>query len=355
MTIKSFTALCAAAAIALALAVVAILGQPRFESSDQQGEALFPTLLRDEQSLKTVVIRQGEATISLDRDGTNWRVRERFNYPANNEKITGLIISLARMTKIEGKTKLTDRYGRLEVEDPAAKNSRSRQVVLIDAGGKELANVILGKQQYSMGTRGDNTYVRLPGDPQAWLASGGVTAETTSDQWLERGIADISSSLIKRVTVTHPNGEKIIVSRQSPETPNMTIENTPKGVQPAGASAADEYGRMLTGMALDDLAPAADKPFPKGKTISALIEGLVGFQVTLDLAEIDGQEWIRIKAAASGGGDVGLGESKMVDMKTDWDKIMGEMNQRTNGYVFQVPAYQIAPLKNHMSDLVKKP
>ncbi len=355
MTTKSFTALCAAATLAVVVAVVAIMGQPRFEASDQQGAVIFPNLLRDIQSLKTVVIRHGEETISLDLDGNIWRVRERAKYQADGEKVTGLIVSMARMSRIEGKTRMPDRYARLEVEDPTAKNTRSRQVVLIDSAGKELANVILGKRQYSMGTRGDNTYVRLPGDPQAWLVTGGVTADTMSDLWLERNIADISSSLVKRVTVTHPGGEKIIVSRPSPEASTLTLENGPQGAQAGTPSAADEYGRILTGMAMDDVALAADKPFPKDKTITAVIEGLVGFQVTVELAQVGDQEWIKIKAAATSGAEPKPGDSKMIDVSTDWNKIMAELNARTDGYVFQVPAYQLAALKNRMSDVLKRP
>jgi len=353
MNQKSFTILCAAAGFAVVLAVVAMLGQPRFESTDTQGESLLPTLVQDSERLKTVVIRQFGETLSLDWDGKNWRARERNNFIANSEKVSALLVALARMTKIEGKTKLPDRYARLEVEDATAKNARSRQVSLIDNTGKEIGSVILGKRQYNMGSRGNNTYVRLAGDPQVWLAAGEIEdSQTGVSEWLSKEIIDINPAMVKSVTVTHPNGEKVVVVRETPEAPSLMIQNLPRSAQAANQITADEYARLLTAMNLEEVGSAEDKPFPQDSTIKATIEGLVGFRVELELAEIDGLDWIKIRGTPPGAG-ANPGE-KMVDLGSDWARIMNDLNVRANGWVFQVPAYQVAPLKNRMTDFLNK-
>ena len=359
MSVKSFAALCVATLIALVFAGMAIVGQPRLESADKQGELLFPNLVTDAERLKSVVIRHGGETISLDWDGKTWQARERGNFPANREKVTDLIVSLARMTKVEGKTKAEDRYARLEVEDPAGKDAKSRQVALLDAGGKEIAGLIVGKRQDSLGSKEGGTYVRLAGDPQVWLATGEITAETAIGDWLDKNIADIKDVTVNRVTVTHPNGEKIIVARAAPQSQSLLIENLPKGAKPASEFIADEYGRLLTAMTLEDVARSEDKPFPRDKTVTALVEGLEGFQVSLELAEVAGQNWVRIKGTPPGAAP-GATEGKAdaaagVDLRTDWAKQMADINRRADGWVFQVPEYQIAPLKRRMADLVKKP
>ena len=355
MSKKSFGALCVVTAIAVVLAIVGIAGRPRLESSDTQGARIFPNLVKDVEGLRTVAIRHGGDSISLDWDGKGWHVRERGNYPADAEKVTGLIIGLAQMSKVEGKTKQEDRYARLEVEDPQAKDAKSRQVALIDVNGKEIASLIIGKKQPGLGNKSGGTYVRLAGDPQVWLVNGEVTAETTLGDWLKKDIADIKEPMVSRVTVTHPNGEKIIVSR-APGAQNFSVENLPKGTQPASFYIADDYGRLLTSMSLEDVAPVADKPFPKDKTITAVVDGGDGFQVAVDMAEINGQSWVKIKGTPPPADKPASADAaKPVDLRTNWAKVISEMNARAEGWVYQVPAFQVAPLKRRMTDLLKKP
>ena len=355
MSKKSFAALCVVTVIAVALAVFAAAGRPQLEATDKQGERIFPNLVKDVETLKTVTVRHGGETISLDWDGKMWRVRERGNYPADSEKITGLIIGLAQMSKVEGKTKQPDRYARLEVEDPAGKDAKSREVALIDASGKEIASLIVGKRQPGLGNKDGGTYVRLAGDPQVWLASGAVAAEGALGDWLKKDIVDIKEPMIGRITVTHPNGEKVVVGRVA-GAQNLSIENLPKGAQPASFYIADDYARLLTSMSLEDVAPVADKPFPKDKTITAVVEGGNGFQVMLDMTEINGQSWVRIKGTPPPGEKTEQADAgQAVDLRTDWAKIIGAMNARADGWAYQVPAYQVAPLKRRMSDLLKKP
>ena len=355
MSKKSFAALCAATLIGLILAVIAVVTQPQFESSDKQGALVFPNLVKDADHLKTIVIRHQDETISLDWDGKLWHARERSNYLADGEKVNQLIITLARMVKIEGKTKLPDRYARLEVEDPTGKKAQGRQITLLDANGKEMANVIIGKRQYNMGTQTSNTYIRLGGDPQAYLATGEFTPETMMSYWLQGTIADINPAGIKSVTVTHPNGEKIVVGRESPAAADMVVENLPKGASQPPPTTTAEYATVLSGMTLEEVAPAAEKPFPaKDKITTAVFEGQTGFQVTMEIANIDGQDWIRLKATPPACGGIKPGESGVMDLRTDWNKIINDLNARTDGWVFQVPEFQISPIKKSMADLLKK-
>src|SRR5690349_8983572 len=126
MTRKSFLVLAAAAAVAVVLAIAAVLSQPRVQTSEASGALLFPNLVRDVDNLKSVVIHHAGETMSMDWDGKAWHFRERANYPADRDKINALLVRLARMTKVESKTRDPERYNRLELEDPAAKDSKSR-------------------------------------------------------------------------------------------------------------------------------------------------------------------------------------------------------------------------------------
>jgi hypothetical protein len=355
MSKTSFAALCGVTVVAVALAVYATAGRPHIESVDTQGARIFPNLVKDVEGLKSVAIRHGGDTVSLDWDGKMWRVRERGNYPADSEKVMSLIVGLAQMAKVEGKTKLPDRYARLEVEDPTAKESKSKQVALIDVNGKEMASLIVGKQQQGLGSKGGGTYVRLANDPQAWLVSGSIVAESNAGDWLKKEVVDIKEPAITRVTVIHPGGEKIVISR-APGAQNFSIENLPAGKQPASFYIADDYGRLLNAMLMEDVVPAAEKPLPKDKTITAVVDGAGGFQVTLEMAEIDGENWVRIHGKAPPADtSAPAAAANAVDLRTDWNAVIAELNSRAEGWVFRVPPFQVAPLKRKMSELLKKP
>ena len=353
MTQKSFTTLCAVTAAAVLLAAVAILSQPRFEASYQQGDSILPNLVQQAEHLKTVVIRQKGEIISLDREGGAWRARERHGFEADSEKVANLLIALARMTKLEGKTKDPARYARLEVEDPKDADAASRQVTLIDDAGKQLADVVLGKRQFNMGTQGNNTYVRLAGDPQVWLASGEVDDSATGvSSWLKKDVIDVASAQVARVTVTHPNGEKVVAKRQPVETPNMVIENLPKNTAAFEDGTADSYAKLLSALVLEDIVGVADKPFPRDQTHVAVIEGVTGWRVDMELAELDGAHWIKLKGTPPGMSKPGT--DRVVDTGTDWTQTMNTLNARFADYAIAVPMYQVQPLKLRMTDLLTR-
>ena len=75
---------------------------------------------------------------------------------------------------------------------------------------------------------------------------------------------------------------------------------------------------------------------------------------SLDQPEIDGQAWVKIKGTPPA--DKPDPEAaKGVDLRTNWTKVIGDMNARAEGWVYRVPAFQMAPLKRRMTDLLKKP
>lgn len=357
MSKKSFLALCVVAAVVTVLAFVAVLNQPRPVTTVAERRPLFPELIKNVDTLKSVVIHHGEETTSLDWDGKVWRDRERNGFPADPAKLTNVVVRLAQMAKLEPKTKQADRYGRLDLEDPKAKDSKAHQVILLDRGGKELANVIVGKTKSTNNGQEGGTYIRLPNDPQTWLASGELTLGQTNADWLARDIIDLPENAVKSVTITHPNGEKIVVFKSDPTEPDYTIQNLPKGTKLPDPSAANAAAGVLTRFSFDDVAPAASKQFPKDKTIMAVVEGFTGFKVNLDILMEQDKAWVKVqgnppppraKPAAPEGVHV-------TDLRNDWDKIIGDLNTKSDGWVFRVPGYQVEALNRRMSDLLKKP
>lgn len=341
---KTVFVLVGAAVVAGALAVATVLVQPRAATSDRSGALVFPGLLeRVQENLKSVVIQHAGGTISLDRDGNAFRFRERANFPADSEKVVDLVVDVARLTKLEGKTTRPERYARLDLQDPAEKGSNAKQVTLIDNNGKEMATLIVGKRKYTLGGKEGGTYVRLPGDAQTWLAQGEVNPGTAPRDWIEKKIADVPDAAVKRVTVANPKGDRVIAARGADE--KFIIENLPKGVELESEFAAEEYSRILTGLEADDVAQADQVPFPKGGTYTAVVETVEGSAITIEMAEVKDQSWVKV--AAQPGKDIGTQGSAA--------QAMAAINARAEGRVFQVPAYKVSILKRTLADLRAKP
>ncbi|MCB2109298.1 MAG: DUF4340 domain-containing protein, partial [Rhodobacteraceae bacterium] len=351
MTMKTLWGLCAVTVAAIVLAIVAVNSQPSFKSSDTAGEPVFPTLTNDLNRLATVVVQSKEGTYTLDFDGTSWTFRDRGGYPADGSKIAEAVIKIARMTKLEAKTKLPDRFARLDLQDPGSKDSRAKQVTLLDKNGGVLADVIVGKRKFTLGSKEGGTYIRLPGDDQTWLVFGELNPGEKARDWLKRDIVDIKDDAIKQVTVTHPDGEIIVAGQSAPSDPNFKILNMPEGVEQTSDFVADDFGRLLAILLLDDVKPATEIQFPKDQTISADFEGFAGFHVHLDYAEIDGKHWIKVHgeppSAASMDATAGVETNKTEadEAGPDWAKTIAELNDRTSGWVDELPAHEASALK----------
>ena len=336
-------ALAGAAAIAVVLTVGTILTQPRVQTAESGAELVFPGFIdKVQENLKTVVIRSAGGTVSLDRDGSVFRYRERANYPADTQKVVDLVAGVARLTKLESKTSQPDRYARLDLQDPTEKGSNAKEVTFIDTNEKEMAKLIVGKRKHTLGGKEGGTYVRLPGDAQTWLALGEVNPGAAPKDWIAKDIADVPDAAVKRVTVTPPKGERVIAAREGGK---FVIENLPKSVSLESDFVAEEYSRILAGLQAEDVAPAAQVPFPKDKTYAVVVETVEGSTINVEMTEVSDQSWVKISATPAAN----------LDANSSASQAMAGINSRGEERIFQVPAYKVAILKRTLSDLRAKP
>ena len=134
-------------------------------SSQATTGKLFPELEKQVNDVHTILIERAAGSITLQRAVGGWGVTEKKGYPVDMESVRKSLIALAQMTTVEAKTSDPERYSKLGVEDITAAGAASMQVTLKDAGGKEVAKLILGKEQEGKGGMpSGNVYVRRPGE-----------------------------------------------------------------------------------------------------------------------------------------------------------------------------------------------
>ena len=129
------------------------------------GERAFPALAAKLGDVGSVGIKRNALSLTFVRDGDNWVVAEKGNYPAAAGKVRQIALGLADAVLVESKTQKAEFYPRLDVEDPGS--GKSTLVTLKDKSGATLAEMIIGKRRYDrLGTGTDGIYVRKLATPR---------------------------------------------------------------------------------------------------------------------------------------------------------------------------------------------
>lgn len=358
MKSKNFFALCGVTAVAALIAGWTVSSRPTIEVSDFDGEAVFPGLLSQVNDVDTIIIRHKDGLFTLKSADGGWVLAERDNHPVQEAKIGELLVKLSRLEKVEPKTKLAERYDRLDLVAPEDKeDTRAKEVTLKDATGDELARLLVGKRKFTLGTNEGGTYILQPDDPQAWLVTGELNPGARARDWLVREISDIKDDDIRRVTVVHPDGETVSVFKETSDQPNYAVEDVPEDMELRRDSIADDMGRVLSNLLHDDVKAAENIEFSTDKTITATFEGFAGFTVNIDLIEDGDQNWLRFTATAPEPTENQEStDDSQVDLAAkDWPQIIADLNATTDGWAYQLPGYEVAGIKKRMADLVREP
>ena len=123
------------ALVALAVAATTYVSQNRWSQAKVTGAPLFPSLTSQGPKITRIELRQGDKKLALERKDQAWVLADRGGYPAKPEAVRTLLVRLAEAQLVEPKTRKSDRFAMLELEDAGAKDTKSREVRLLDQQG----------------------------------------------------------------------------------------------------------------------------------------------------------------------------------------------------------------------------
>jgi hypothetical protein len=335
MHARSLILLASATAALAAIAIVVLASGDRGVSRAAPGQSAFLALAARLGDVASVTVSRDGTTMTLIRDGDNWLVAEKGNYPANVAKISQIVRAMADLTLVEPKTQNPDLYPRLEVEDPG--NGKSTLVAVKDKSGGDLAQAILGKRRYDrLGAGNDGVYLRKPGEAQSWLARGTLDPSGEPASWLDRQIIDISEKKIAKITLTQADGSKLVISRAAPDA-KFAVEDAPADAKFKSESTISGPAAALETLDLDDVKPTGELPVPDKDVATASFTTFDGLTVDLRLMERDKADWIAISAAGSGLAEANA--KKIEDKVSHW--------------TYAIPAYKANLLKTKLADMVE--
>ncbi len=218
----------------------------RKPARDVHGSPLLPSLASELNSVTSVSVLKGGATpvVTVHRQGEQWTVAERADYPADVPKLRKLLLALGDAKLGEEKTSDPANYSILGVEDATTAGASGAQIELVAKDGKH--DVIVGKPVEQ------GNFVRRAGEKTSYVAEPGISIEAEPRFWIDTRLLDIPTDRIQSIQFKPEMGPGYSLHRVT-ETPAKPADV--KGSTPNAATAA--RGSPATAAAPASPAPAS--------------------------------------------------------------------------------------------------
>lgn len=343
-TFYVFAGLTAAVVVA---AGVAVSSQTEITALTAGTDPAFPKLSENVNGVAKIEVKNATADFSMTLKGENWGLDQKDGYRVEFQKVKAAIVNLSNFKLIEKKTADAARYERLELNDPSDEKAKSRKVVLKDAKGNVLADVVVGKLNPNLfGTGGAGTYIRRADEKATWLARGQVDLGEEPNNWMARQIVNYGQEKVRRVVVANPEGAEIILAKADVKDPNFNIENLPEGRAIKNKDEADPLAGVMWRMMFDDVQKAEKQQWP-AKPWVAEYTVWDGYTVRIETAKFGDDFWGRFSAAIDG-------TVSDAEKKAAAEKVVDEINARTKGWTYMLTAGDSEKLTSKMEDYLAK-
>jgi hypothetical protein len=340
------------------LALLTVIGQRSRAPVSDVGAPIIPGLETAVGDLERVALvgAGGQPIATLERRTETWVVAEKNGYAADIGKLRENLRQLAEARILETKTANTAFYDRLGVQDIADAEAAG-VAVSFTAPGAELPTLILGD------TEGTNyRYARRAGEAQSFLIDRAPDFPRNASQWLVAKIIDVRGPRIQQITITHPDGEVVTVSKLSADAMYYDVAAIPAGRELLYPGVASVIGNALRELNLEDVEPAdavpAESPVQvEFRTFDGLVVRAVGSKradqawVSFE-ASFDAEQAARFAAAAPAAEPP---VSQPPAATSDVAAEAGEINRTVGGWRYRIAGFQYDQMTRRMADLLKPP
>jgi len=245
----------------------------------EQGEPFFADLADvGLDRIASLEVREWDADLAeevpfrVEREEGVWTIPSKHGYPADaGDKVGEILAAVADLTRERFHSAQEKDHVECRVVDPGedldvGTEGRGRRIVLADAQGKALADVIIGAKvggddEEDAGPMGggedDPTkrFVRVPGDDRIYAVTWDLDVSTDFSGWIETDllgldIASVTTMTVDRYEVDEARGvvleeDRIVIGRVGPS--KWELDDQPEGMQVAAApitSLTDTLGEL---------------------------------------------------------------------------------------------------------------
>jgi len=251
MSPKAFIALLLVTTAAVGGAVWTSLDRPAVAVEERTGERLYPQLAARANDVARIEVTEKGRTTVVARTEAGWTMPDKADHPVRIEPVRELVAALAQLTVVEGMTTQPDRFPRLDVQDPAGEQDRSKRVVLKRADGTVLADLVAGKTIATLGGSG-GLYVRDQG--RAWLVQGRVPLPYEPMVWLDRQAVDVGPDRLAEVKLM--DGGTVLARLAREGDGALALDEVPEGRE-GDKVQTDRVAGLFERMIFEDVRAAA--------------------------------------------------------------------------------------------------
>ena len=338
------------------------------------GGPLFPVLEERVNDVTEVTVTGQDGSFTVKREGDSWGALDKGGYPIDFSKVKALVVGVSGFDVIEPKTANPAYHAKLGVEAPDAADSESKRVTLKDDAGTVLADVIVGDARAAAGRGGGqpSLYARRADEDQAYEVTGRLVVDANAANWLDRKIVALPQERVAAVTITHPDGEVLRVSRTSADETDFAVADLPEGRELVWEGVARSVATAAQNLSLEDVGRAGELfDFDAAETTVAEYRTFDGLVLTATTAQADDKTYLAVAARAEdvpappappapeedeGDGEGDAEADAAEDEGPTFEEVQAEaeeINARVGGWVYVVPGWSATNLRKRMDELLK--
>jgi hypothetical protein len=268
--------------LVVALGVTGLVIYQRNQDSWQGGrrQSTAQKLLGDlpVNDVAAIVIKGGTNQLDLVRKDGLWRVKERYDYPANFSEISGFLLKALDLKAVQTEEIGASQLGRYKLLPPGPATNTAVLVELRDQNDKVIKSLLLGKTHMRksegrpspMGEMGDNE--GFPDGRYVMVGTGAKTVavisdplsnlEAKPDQWLNKDFFKVEK--LRSIAVVFPattNSWK--VSRDTETASDWKLADA-KPEEKLDSSKTSSFSYALNSPSFNDVLPPDTKPEQTG-------------------------------------------------------------------------------------------
>lgn len=332
-------------AVALCVLLAGVVLYPRAANEEPKAESLFPKLGQEAPRVSRLVMQPaGDAEpVVLEKRGSGWVVASEHGYPANTDKVRGVLGDLAAAEIVEERKGEHASLGVDDISSPGA-GSVLVQVYLGNAREPEY-EVLAGRTSGNRRAR----YVRLPEASAVWMVNRDFAVDVRGSSWLEPQIMRLPVDRIEWLQRIGADDAPLVIKRIPPDSPNFVPDHMPDGMRLRYPGALDGMVRAVGNARLISVFPVASGPKPDAGLIVLEYHFRDGLVVDIKTFRTTEGAYLTVRART----DRKILTRQDRDIQQQVTDEVKALNDRHAPWVYQISAGDHAvyskPLRDHLT------